>query len=177
MATGFESAAAFRSRAVEIGLTEAVVDLLKDGGVSNFGSLAFITNYQPGRSDEGPLITALTHTMGQAPTNAEIIGLRRLFFESSTLAVNEFRQCTERDETAEPAEMPAAERNARLGDQRKRLQGVHFSPETEPGHKLVDTVCQVGTDQTLEWTPWKKLTSRGSEITHSQKDLKLSLDH
>ena len=73
--------------------------------------------------------------------------------------------------------MPVAERNARLEDQRKRLQGVHFNPETEPGHKLVDTVCQMGTDQTLEWTPWEKLTSRSSEITHSQKDLKFSLDH
>ena len=176
MATGLESAAAFRTRALEIGLTDAVVDLLKDGGVSSFGGLAFITNYQPGQADEGPLITALTQTMGRAPTNAETIGLRRLFFESSTLAVNEFRQRSERDETAEPAKMPVAERNARLEDQRKRLQGVHFSPETEPSHKLVDTVCQMGTDQTLEWTPWEKLTSRGSEITHSQKDLKFSLD-
>ena len=173
MATGLESAAAFRSHAVEIGLTDAGVDLLKDGGVSSFRSLAFITNYQPGQADEGPLITVLTQTMGRAPTNAETIGLRRLLLESSTLAVSEFRQRSERDETAEPAKMPVAERNARPVDQRKRLQGVHFSPETELSHKLVDTVCQMGTDQTLEWVPWEKLTSWGSEITHSQKDLKL----
>ena len=176
MPTGLESEAAFRARATEIGLPDDAIDRLKDGGVRSFGAYAFITSYQPGQADEAPLITALTDTMGRAPTNAETIALRRLFFESSTLAVNEFKQRSERDETAEPSKMPIAERNARLEDQKKRLPGLHFSPETEPSHKLVDTVCQMATDQTLEWTPWEKLTSRSSEITHSQKDLKFSLD-
>ena len=54
--------------------------------------------------------------------------------------------------------------------------GCISAPETEPSHKLVDTICQMAVDQTLEWTPWEKLTSRSSEITHSQKDLKFSLD-
>ena len=79
MSTGLESAAAFRSRALEIGLSGDVVDLLQAGGVSSFGGLAFITNYQPGQADETPLINALTNTMGRAPSNAETIGLRRLF--------------------------------------------------------------------------------------------------
>ena len=176
MSTGLESEAAFRARATEIGLPTQTIDLLKDGGVHSFGSFAFITSYQPGQADEQPLIQSLTQTLGRAPTNAETIALRRLFFESSTLAVHEFKQRSERDETAEPTKMPVAERNARLEDQKKRLPGIHFSPETEPSHKLVDTICQMATDQTLEWTPWEKLTSRSSEITHSQKDLKFSLD-
>ena len=74
--------------------------------------------------------------MGREPTNAEKIGLRRLFFESAALAVHEFKQRSERDEAAEPSKMPVAERNARLEDQKKRLQGIHFSPETEPSHQL-----------------------------------------
>ena len=53
---------------------------------------------------------------------------------------------------------------------------THFGPETEPSHKLLDAVCQVAADQTIEWTPWEKLTSRSSEITHSQNNLKLFLD-
>ncbi|CAK9023436.1 Uncharacterized protein (Fragment), partial [Durusdinium trenchii] len=72
--------------------------------------------------------------------------------------------------------MPVAERNARLQEQQNRLKGIHFSPETEPSHKLVDLVCQMSTDQTLEWIPWEKLTSRASEVTHTQKDLKLAFD-
>ena len=76
--------------------------------------------------------------MGRAPTNAETIALRRLFFDSSTLAENEFKQ---RSETAEPTGMPLAERNAKLEDQKKRMPGLHFGSEKEPIHKLVDTVC------------------------------------
>ena len=69
-----------------------------------------------------------------------------------------------------------------------RLQGAAFSriPErTAPVetiasivlHKLVDTINQMGVDQTLEWIPWEKLNSRASEITHTQKDFKRSFDH
>ena len=71
MATGFGSTAASRSRALGIGLTDEVVALLKNGGVGTLGSLAFITNYQLGQSDEGPLITVLAHTMRRALTNAD----------------------------------------------------------------------------------------------------------
>ena len=45
MATGLESAAAFRSRAIEIGLNDDTVDLLNAGGVHSFSGYAFITNY------------------------------------------------------------------------------------------------------------------------------------
>ena len=53
MATGLELAAAFRPRAVEVRLTEAVVDLPMDGGVGSSGSLVFSTNYRLGQSDTG----------------------------------------------------------------------------------------------------------------------------
>ena len=171
MATRLESAAALKSHAVESRLTEAVVDLLMYVGVSSFGRPFFSTNYQLGQSDKKPLISALSQTTGRAPTNAESIGLRSLSFKSSTLAVNEFRQCPERDETAGPAKMQVAQRNACLESQCKRLQGVHFIPEAETSHRRVDTVCQVGTEQTLEWTFLERLTSRGSEIANPQKDL------
>eukprot|EP00438_Fugacium_kawagutii_P020043 Skav228255 [mRNA] locus=scaffold1171:24529:25719:+ [translate_table: standard] len=176
MSTAIDSEADFRARGAQIGVTTAVLDLLKAGGVSSYGSFAFITPYQPGQPDETPLITALSRVMGRAPTNQEQIGLRRLFFESVTLAINDLKQRQDRDDAAEPTRLPVAERNARLADQKTRLAGVHFSSETEPSHKLVDTVNQMGVDQTLEWIPWEKLTNRASEITHTTKDFKLSFD-
>lgn len=176
MSSGLDSHAAFKARALEIGLSPDVIELLKAGGVTSFGSYAFVTSYQPGQPDETPLIEALTKVMHRAPSTEETIPLRRLFFESCTLAISDLKQRTERDETAEPSRMPVAERNARLQEQQNRLKGIHFSPETEPSHKLVDLVCQMSTDQTLEWIPWEKLTSRASEVTHTQKDLKLAFD-
>lgn len=176
MASNLESEAAFRARAKEVGLEDAVIDLLKRNGVKSFGSLAFITPYRPGQVDEQPLLTALNTVLGRDPTNPELIILRRLFFESCTLSISELKQRTERDDATEPVRMPVAERNARIADQKARLVGLHFSPENEPSHKLVDLVVQMSVDQTLEWLPWEKLTSRASEITHSQKDFKLSFD-
>ena len=176
MGTSLESAAAFKKRAREVGISQAAIDALAASGVSSYGAYAFITPYQPGQADETPLVEALARVLTRDPTAAEMIGFRRLFFEAITLSVSEIQQRQQRDDTAEPTRMPLAERNARLEEQKGRLVGVFFSPETEPSHKLVDTISQMSIDQTLEWTPWEKLTSRASEITHSQKDLKISLD-
>ena len=88
MSSAIDSKADFRARAEQIGVTTAVLDLLELGGVTSYGSFAFITPYQPGQPDETPLITALNRVMGRDPTIAEQIGLRRLFFESVTLAIN-----------------------------------------------------------------------------------------
>ena len=150
MSSAIDSKADFRT---------AVLDLLELGGVTSYGSFAFITPYQPGQPDETPLITALNRVMGRDPTIAEQIGLRRLFFESVTLAINDLKQRQERDDAAEPSRLPVAERNSRLEDQKRRL-GLHFSPESEPSHKLVDTINQMGVDQTLEWIPWEKSPAR-----------------
>ncbi|CAK9099135.1 unnamed protein product [Durusdinium trenchii] len=176
MASTLESEASFKARAKEIGLAETVVNELVANGVKSFGSLAFITPYRPGQPGEAPLIEALKKALNRDPTNPELIILRRLFFESCALALSDMKQRTERDDTSEPTRMPVAERNARLSDQKNRLTGLHFSPENEPSHKLVDMICQMGVDQTLEWIPWEKLTSRAAEITHSQKDFKISFD-
>ena len=117
MSSGLDSHAAFKARALEIGLSQDVIELLKAGGVTSFGSYAFVTSYRPGQPDETPLIEALTKVMHRAPSTEETIPLRRLFFESCTLAISDLKQRTERDETAEPSRMPVAERNARLQEQ------------------------------------------------------------
>ena len=85
--------------------------------------------------------------------------VRRLYFESSTMAVAELNSRVQRDDASEPSKMPVPERIARL-----------------ESHKLVDKICQMATDQLLEWLPWDQLTSRAREITHSQKEFKISFD-
>ena len=45
-----------------------------------------------------------------------------------------------------------SERMARLEAQEARLPGWHYSSETEPSHKCVDTVFQMITDQELSPT-------------------------
>ncbi len=82
----------------------------------------------------------------------------------------------EREDTAEPSKIPMPERLARLEAQKTRLPGLHYSSETEPSHKLVDTVFEMLTDQEVTWIPWEKLTSRASEAVNNKKDLQITFD-
>ena len=60
MAALSSSAAAFRSRASELGLTDAHVQALVDRGLGTFGELAFATAYTPGQPDDQAFWPAAT---------------------------------------------------------------------------------------------------------------------
>ncbi len=144
--------------------------------LKTYGSLAFVCPYQPGQTDEGPLFDAIEALIGRRDTAGEKIPIRRLFFEAHTLALADLKTRFEKDDTSEPSQIPLPERIARLEQQRARLQGVHFSSETEPAHKLVDLVFQMCQDQQVVRVPWEKLISRASEITSSKKEMHITFD-
>ena len=175
-AVGLDSEAAFKHRALEVGMTEAYFQTLKAAGVSTYGKLAFVCGYTPGQGDEQVLFDAITALVGTAPAAPEQMVLRRLFFDANTMALADLRTRFEKDDSSEPKEIPLAERMARLQQQQVRLSGVHFSSETEPSHKLVDTVFQMCQDQQIHWIPWEKLLSRASEVLSSKKDLQINFD-
>ena len=83
MASGLDSKAVFSKRALDAGLGQTL-DLLTNGGVASFGSLAFITAHRPGQSDEQRFVQALETEMKRLPSNPELIVLQRLFFEACT---------------------------------------------------------------------------------------------
>ena len=116
---------------------------------------------------------ALIHRPLTAP---EKILIRRLFFEAHTMSIADMKQRFEREDTSEPTRVPMPERIARLEAQKTRLPGLHYSSETEPSHKCVDTVFQMITDQQIIWIPWERLTNRASEAVNSKKDLQITFD-
>ena len=175
-AVGLDSEAAFKHRAIEVGMQEAYYQTLKGAGISTYGKLAFVCGYTPGQGDENVLFDAIAALVGTAPSPTEKIVIRRLFFEANAMALADLRTRFEKDDSSEPKETPLAERMARLQQQKDRLTGVHFSPETEPGHKLVDTVFQMCQDQQINWIPWEKLLSRASEVLAVKKDLQINFD-
>ena len=174
MSSTLDSHAAFQSRALELGMSKDVLDLLTKGGIKSFGDLAFASPYQVGQADESPLISALKVIMGRDPT---VVPIRRLWFESSSIAMGEFKNRLERVDSSEPIRLAIAERAARLEEQRKNLAGVHISCESEPSHRLVDTVFQQAADQLLVWLPWEKLTSRAQEVLSQEPDMSLFFDN
>ena len=175
-AVGLDSEASFKSRAAEVGMSDALLTLFTNANLKTYGSLAFVCPYQPGQTDETPLFDAVETFVGRALTAAEKIPVRRLFFEAHTLALADLKMRFEKDDTTEPAQIPLAERMARLQQQKARLAGVHFSSETEPAHKVVDMVFQMCQDQQVVWIPWEKLLSRASEITSAKKEMHITFD-
>ena len=114
-----ESNAAFKARALDLGLSEERFELLIGAGVKNFGQYAFICQYQPGSSDEPPLLKVLgeiytADVAGGELTVGERSILRRLYFESHTTAVQEMRLRIERQPDDTPKSIPMAERIERL---------------------------------------------------------------
>ena len=175
-AVGLDSEASFSSRAKEVGMSDGLLTAFTNANLKTYGSLAFVCPYQPGQTDETPLFDAVETLIGRRVTPGEKIPIRRLFFEAHTLALADLKTRFEKDDTSEPSQIPLPERIARLEQQRARLQGVHFSSETEPAHKLVDLVFQMCQDQQVTWVPWEKLISRASEITSSKKEMHITFD-
>ncbi|CAE7297403.1 unnamed protein product [Symbiodinium sp. CCMP2592] len=143
MNSTLDSAAAFHARALEIGLPADFLKLLEDGGVTTTGTLAFISPFQVGHSDEKPVIDALQTVVKRDLTQKELF----------------------------------VTRTTRIEEQRRRLNGVHFSSDSEPSYRVTDLVFQQGTDQQLIWLPCQKYTSKAQEIVSSKSDLSISFDN
>ena len=177
-----ESSAAFRSRALDLGLAEDRFELLVGAGVRNFGQYAFICQYQPGSSDEGPLLKVLSEIYTTDVTGGELtVGersiLRRLYFESHTTAVQEMRIRLERQPDDTPKAIPMAERIERLNAFKESHCHLVLDYSSEPSHKLVDLVCQQAESQVVSYIELSLCTSRETEITHRKKETHVSIDN
>ena len=87
-----DSKASFESRAKEVGIGDALLRDLKAGGVDAYGALAFICGYVPGQGNENVLFDAAKDVIGRDLTNPEKIIVRRLFFESHTMAIADIKR-------------------------------------------------------------------------------------
>ena len=67
-AVGLDSEAAFKHRALEVGMQETYYQTLKDAGISTYGKLAFVCGYTPGQGDEKVLFDAIAALVGNAPS-------------------------------------------------------------------------------------------------------------
>ena len=87
-----ESEATFVQRAAQIGLDKAVIDMLVDKKLGTYGKLAFAVAYSPNQADDKPLQDFLFGVVQAEPSEDQLSAMRRLFFESHTLALTDVRQ-------------------------------------------------------------------------------------
>ena len=174
--SALDSAALFADRAKAFGLSESVLEKLKDANLNTFGTLAFASPYQPGQADETPLLRAFEAALGRSPTTQETPPLRRLFFEAHTMVLSDLRTRVERTEGAPARKLPMAERSERLELQKQRLPGVVVTMDLEPSHHLVDKVFQQLEDGCVSWLPWNTLSSRAHESASVKQAYQLTFD-
>lgn len=154
-----DSRAVFESRATEIGINAAELAGLAAAGVDSFGKMAFSCNYVPAQAEDRPLIALVARVCGvdPPPPDREPL-LRRLFFESYTLAAADRRSRLEKKDGDEPRKLAQAERASRHRDQELRLTGLTLTGELEPSNTLIDLVFQMLEDNQLKYVRWEQCT-------------------
>ena len=174
--SGLESKASFKERALEVGATPAYVETLAAGGIDSFGKLAFVCSANPHSGDDAPLKTAVAALVGAEPSVAEMMVLRRLWFEAHAYALADLKTMTDGPAGNTVKTMPLAERMARLKRQKEKLQGVIFDAHHEPSHHLVDKVQSMLDDGVLVYLEPSKCTSRSHEVQSDKEAMQVKFD-
>ena len=176
MATSeLDSEVEFKRRALQLGVTQANIEAVVAAGFKTFGQYAFSVPYQPGSADESPLVDLLTTCLTREPDAGQLSCLRRLFWESHGLAVRDLRLRQEHGAEAVMKKLPTSERVARSEAQRKRLNGLSWSPDTEPSHQLVDRFVTMVEEQTVNYVRPELCTSRAQETLQVKQAKTFSL--
>ena len=171
-----ESVAEFSRRASALGVSAANVEKLAKAGFDTFGKYAFSVPYNPSSSDETPLRDMLKASLGSDPDAGQLACLRRLFWESHALALADLRYRQEHGSEGVAKKLPTAERVHRAKEQKSRLQGLVWGPDSEPSDQLVDRFVQMSEDNVVTYVKPELCTSRSQEVTHIKDTKGLALN-
>ena len=162
-----DSKAVFSARMKAVDIPDTVVQMLSDGGVDTMAKLAFLTGCQPGVGDDTPFVSAISRLLGYDDSNpipaGLLAGLRRMWFESHTIAISEVRQKLEKSDD-QPKRLPLAEREVRRLTQQNKLSGVLVEGNLEPSHSLIDAVYAIRDEELVKYIDPCNRTSRVQEL-------------
>ena len=71
-----DSRAACKERSLEVGISEAEVTALANGGIATFSQFAFCCAYQPRAQSDAPLFDHLETVLGSRPSGADASAYR-----------------------------------------------------------------------------------------------------
>ena len=166
-----DSEADFKSRCRKLGLTEDHLQNLDNLSFASFGHLAFATSYTPGQQDDTALRALAVQIVGaDPPPPASMAIVRRLVFESYTMAAADLKSRVERRTDEAPRKLVQAERAARYENQRLRLAGVDLTGEMEASNSLIDLVYHLGEEDQLRYVRWEECTKRDQELMGLKSD-------
>ena len=92
------------------------------------------------------------------------------------MSLEDLKSRADRSESSEARVLPLAEKMDRIRQQKLRLVGLSFTPQTEPSHSLIDKVCQQMEDNGVNYIELSKCSSRQDETLHAKMDTSVTLD-
>lgn len=161
-----DSAAAFERKCKDLRGGEDLFNGLIGLGIRDFSTLAFTlgTPQKPPTDEQFDLLG--TKVFG-APTLGQLALLRKLHFEATTLmvaSINEQVKSDSADPTSLSKRLPAAEKQARLELQSRRLAGLKIAGELSPSHHLLDITNAMVETGVITWISPTKCSKRDDEV-------------
>ena len=149
---------------------EAYAEEFRNKGWGSYGTFAYASSYTPGNPDDSKFLEDVVTKLLGDPDHPKKATLRRLYFESYTVATAELRRRHDRTEEDAPRKIPATEKEARRSALVRRLApGLVLAGELDPSYGLLDAVCQQHEDNSLMYLDWESCTKREAELTSATK--------
>lgn len=164
-----DSEAVFNERLVALGLQEHYEKFQKLGW-KTYGSLAFATSFVPGQAEDERFLKDIVEAGLGDNDHPHKGALRRLFFESYTLAAADLKRKVEVTTDDAPRKVPAAERQERRDRVDSRLVGIELQGELDVSNRLLDLAVGIYEDNTLRYVAWQDCTKREMELNGLKKD-------
>jgi hypothetical protein len=158
-----DSEVCFEQRVRELEL-DAHLPRLRELNWSTHGKFAFASDFVPGTGDSAVFVRDVVVPALARDDHPDRYALKRLFFDSYTLVVNEFRRKLERSADDVPACVPDAERELRRQRIENRLGGVSIVGEMEPSFHLQDLAYALYDGNLVRYIPWESCSKRDSEL-------------
>lgn len=166
-----DSSAAFSVHVETIDPGGTLKGLLDGQGLRAFSQLAFAAGTPQSPLSEENFKAFANELNGGTDMNiANLAKLKRLHFEAQTLIVAHLKSQVAVDASEGIRKLPAAEKEARLQDQKTRLVGLQIRGETQPSYGLVDLVASVAETNNIVWLPPSTCTKRDAEIQMTLKE-------
>ena len=158
MASILDSTATFETRAKEHGLPASTVAILLARGVDTLNKAAFAVGTPGSQATEEELraLVAPPATAEDEEDRAEVsagvlASLRRLIFESQTMALANLKLQVEGGDADRKKDMPLEEISTRLRDQKARLRGLELSGALEVSHSAYQLVFRMFQENAISY--------------------------
>ena len=172
MAAYAESAASFRHRCTEIGLSIAEINSLETQNLKTFNNLAFAVCGQPGQLDAGRFQQVMDGAF-HAPTIGLESMMRQLSYEAITVAVAAIRLRVEPQQEGQIKRLPPQERDERMRKQAAAITGFTIQGDYEPAHAVVDFFTTMLEECAPRYLPLSKCISREQELQSQRVDKRI----